>query len=50
VILLGALSVHVRDVPSDLWLQIVEEQVPKKHLELNRRAFEAGRQAGLSKG
>ena len=42
VVLLGALSKFL-DVPGEQWLKVVEERVPKKYVELNRRAFAAGR-------
>jgi indolepyruvate ferredoxin oxidoreductase beta subunit len=42
VVLIGALSKFL-DVPEEEWLRVVEERVPKKYVELNRRAFEAGR-------
>jgi indolepyruvate ferredoxin oxidoreductase beta subunit len=48
VVLLGALSTFVQDVPPDGWLKVVEERVPEKYVEVNRRAFQAGRRAGLS--
>jgi indolepyruvate ferredoxin oxidoreductase beta subunit len=43
VVLLGALSRHL-DVPEKRWLAVIEERVPKKYLELNRKAFAAGRE------
>jgi indolepyruvate ferredoxin oxidoreductase beta subunit len=43
VVLLGALSRHL-DVPEKQWLDVIEERVPKKYIELNRRAFAAGRE------
>ena len=43
IILLGALSIYMKDVPEDVWLDVIVERVPAKHRELNRRAFEAGR-------
>jgi indolepyruvate ferredoxin oxidoreductase beta subunit len=43
VVLLGALSRHL-DVPEELWLKVVEQRVPKKYVELNRKAFAAGRE------
>jgi indolepyruvate ferredoxin oxidoreductase beta subunit len=42
VILLGALSTHL-DVPEKDWIKVVEQRVPKKYVELNRKAFGAGR-------
>jgi indolepyruvate ferredoxin oxidoreductase beta subunit len=43
VVLLGALSRHL-DVPEEHWLEVVQKRVPKKYVELNRRAFAAGRE------
>ncbi|MFH1635451.1 MAG: indolepyruvate oxidoreductase subunit beta [Chloroflexota bacterium] len=48
VVLLGALSAQIGGVSPDVWLEVIEERVPKKYIELNRKAFEAGRRAGLS--
>jgi indolepyruvate ferredoxin oxidoreductase beta subunit len=42
VILLGTLSRFV-DVPVEAWYRAIEERVPPKFRELNRRAFELGR-------
>jgi len=49
VVLLGALSALINDVPRDTWLQVIEGRVPQKYVELNRQAFEAGRQASGSR-
>jgi indolepyruvate ferredoxin oxidoreductase beta subunit len=48
VVLLGALSSLIGEVPSEIWLQVIGERVPEKYIELNRQAFAAGRQVGLS--
>lgn len=45
VVLLGALSALIDHVPPNIWRKVIEERVPEKTIELNRRAFEAGRQA-----
>ncbi len=45
VILLGALSHFLPDIPVDVWRQAIESRVPPKYRELNRRAFEVGREA-----
>ena len=45
VVLLGALSVHTDHVSPEIWRTVIEQRVPPKTIELNRRAFEAGRQA-----
>lgn len=49
VVMLGVLSTLVTDVPPDIWLKVVEERVPERFIEVNRRAFEAGRHAGSSR-
>lgn len=46
VVLLGALSAFIDDVLPETWLQVIEERVPVRYVELNRRAFAAGRQVG----
>jgi indolepyruvate ferredoxin oxidoreductase beta subunit len=48
VVLLGALSTAIDDVPPDVWLEVIEERVPIKYVGLNRQAFAAGRRVGLS--
>jgi indolepyruvate ferredoxin oxidoreductase beta subunit len=48
VVLLGALSALVDDVPPEIWLNVIQERVPKKTIGINRKAFEAGRRVGLS--
>jgi indolepyruvate ferredoxin oxidoreductase beta subunit len=51
VVLLGALSALVEHeglapgLAEDAWLSVITERVPAKYLELNRRAFAAGREA-----
>ena len=42
VILKGTLS-HYLHFPAEVWQKAIEERVPPKHRELNRRAFEIGR-------
>jgi indolepyruvate ferredoxin oxidoreductase, beta subunit len=42
VVMMGALSRHM-DIPADVWRTAIEALVPKKALEVNLRAFEAGR-------
>ncbi len=42
IVLLGALS-RFLDVPADDWLHVILERVPAKYAEVNRRAFEGGR-------
>ena len=43
VVLLGALSKHL-DVSEKDWVAVIQERVPKKYVELNRKAFTAGRE------
>lgn len=44
VVLLGALSDLV-GLPEQQWDSVLAARVPRQHLDLNRKAFEAGRQA-----
>lgn len=41
-VLLGFMSSFL-EVPAETWLQVIEQRVPRKYVELNRKAFEAGR-------
>jgi len=45
VVLLGTLSTFLEVEPA-LWLEVIERHVPAKVLELNRQAFQRGREAG----
>lgn len=52
VVLLGALSALLEknketgtEIAPELWVKIITERVPPKHVELNRKAFQAGRDA-----
>lgn len=51
IVLLGALSALIeRDgvapgLTADMWLRVIVERVPAKYVELNKRAFQAGREA-----
>lgn len=45
VVLLGALSHFFGDVETEAWLNAVRERVPAKFVDLNERAFLAGREA-----
>jgi len=49
VVLLGAFSTSLGDISPEVWLQSIEERVPKKFIELNKRAFQVGREARFSK-
>ncbi len=51
VVLLGALSALMErhglagaELPASIWLDVIIQRVPAKFVELNRRAFEAGRE------
>lgn len=44
VVLIGVLS-RLMDIPEAAWQKAIDETVPPKFLELNRRAFELGRNA-----
>jgi indolepyruvate ferredoxin oxidoreductase beta subunit len=44
VVLLGALSTFL-DVQEVIWVRAIEERVPARYVDLNRRAFVRGRQA-----
>jgi indolepyruvate ferredoxin oxidoreductase beta subunit len=52
VVLLGALSALLEregyvgpQLAPEVWLEVITQRVPAKYVELNRRAFEAGRAA-----
>jgi indolepyruvate ferredoxin oxidoreductase, beta subunit len=42
IVLLGALSAQMQEIPQEVWLEVIAERVPPKHVELNRAAFLAG--------
>jgi indolepyruvate ferredoxin oxidoreductase beta subunit len=48
VVLLGALSAFLEDVPLDVWLDVIADRVPARYVDLNREAFLAGRQSDFS--
>ena len=43
VVLLGALSNDFPDIDPQIWLDVIAERVPAKHVELNKKAFQEGR-------
>jgi indolepyruvate ferredoxin oxidoreductase beta subunit len=56
VVLLGALSALLErggqagtGVTPEVWLKVITERIPPKHVELNRKAFQAGREAVAGK-
>ena len=44
VVLIGVLSRLMKDIPEEAWTRAIEETVPAKFLELNRKAFALGRE------
>ena len=42
IVLLGRLS-HYFDLPEDAWMKSLEANVPAKFLEMNKKAFELGK-------
>ena len=44
VVLMGAVS-RVMDFPEEMWQKTIDECIPPKFLEINRRAFALGRQS-----
>ncbi len=47
VVLMGVLSNHM-EIDEAVWFEAIEECVPEKFRELNRRAFEIGRNAAVT--
>ena len=45
IVLLGRLS-HYFDLPEDAWMRSLEANVPAKFLEMNKKAFELGKNFG----
>ena len=45
VVLLGALSYFIPDVPTAVWVEAIRERVPAKFADLNERAFFLGRES-----
>ena len=45
VVLLGAASSCLSEIPVELWLEVIEEHVPQKYMQLNRDAFLKGRES-----
>jgi indolepyruvate ferredoxin oxidoreductase beta subunit len=48
VVVLGALSSLLDDVPEEVWRQVIARRVPQRYVDVNMAAFEAGRQAAQS--
>ena len=49
VVLLGVLSAAIPEIPAEVWRASLESVVPAKLLEINKKAFEAGRQMANGK-
>jgi indolepyruvate ferredoxin oxidoreductase beta subunit len=47
VVVLGALSAFIDEVDPEVWNQVIAEWVPKRFIDANQRAFEAGRVIGI---
>ena len=45
LVLLGRLSHYFNDIPESAWLEAIDCCVPKKFLELNKKAFKSGKNA-----
>jgi indolepyruvate ferredoxin oxidoreductase beta subunit len=50
IVVLGALSNFLRQVPPETWLEVIEEYVPQKLIVVNRRAFQVGRESSQTSG
>jgi indolepyruvate ferredoxin oxidoreductase, beta subunit len=46
VVVLGALSTLIEQVESETWLDVIAARVPERYVEVNKRAFQMGREAG----
>jgi indolepyruvate ferredoxin oxidoreductase beta subunit len=46
IVVLGALSNLIEQVPVETWLEVIAERVPPRYVEVNKRAFQMGRGAG----
>jgi indolepyruvate ferredoxin oxidoreductase beta subunit len=45
VVVLGALSSLLDEVPVDVWQQVIAHRVPQRYVDVNMAAFQSGRQA-----
>jgi indolepyruvate ferredoxin oxidoreductase beta subunit len=45
IALMGRLSTYFPEIPDEAWMDAIEHNVPEKFLELNKKAFELGRNA-----
>jgi len=44
IVMIGALSNFVGQIPLQAWLEVIAERVPERFVEVNRRAFQMGRE------
>ncbi len=44
IVMIGALSNFVGQIPLQAWLDVITERVPERFVEVNRRAFQMGRE------
>lgn len=47
IVVLGVLSNFIHQVPPQIWLEVIAERVPEKFIEVNKRAFQLGRNSGF---
>jgi indolepyruvate ferredoxin oxidoreductase beta subunit len=45
IVVLGALSTFLDQVEPETWLEVIAKRVPRKYVEVNRRAFQLGRES-----
>ena len=45
VVVLGALSTLIDEIPVEIWQQVIARRVPQRYVDVNMDAFKAGRQA-----
>jgi len=43
VVVLGALSNFIEQVPAETWLEVITGWVPKRYIDVNKQAFQMGR-------
>jgi len=43
IVVLGVLSNLIAQVPPEIWLEVITKWVPERYVEVNRRAFQAGK-------
>jgi len=48
VVLLGALSTRIANVPQETWLKVIDSLVPEKYRSINQKAFQLGREFAIN--